>query len=73
MNIAIPEYFAIYNSLKQFGKSSAFNSRFYFNRISAYRGKPSDCIECGQCEEHCPQHLPIISNLKLVSGEYEKN
>lgn len=73
MNIAIPEYFAIYNSLKQFGKTSAFNSRFYFNRISEYRGKPSDCIECGQCEEHCPQHLPIISNLKLVSGEYEKN
>lgn len=71
MNIAIPEYFAIYNSLKQFGKTSASNSRFYFNRLSEYRGKPSDCIECGQCEEHCPQHLPIISNLKLVSKEYE--
>ena len=71
MNIAIPEYFALYNSLKQFGEIQRFNSGFYYNRLAESRGKASDCIECGQCQEHCPQHLPIIENLKLVAKEYE--
>ena len=72
MNIAIPEYFSLYNTVKQFGASASSNSFFYFNRLASERGKPSDCIECGQCESHCPQHLPIIDNLKLVSGVFER-
>ena len=71
MNIAIPEYFALYNSLRQFGKSAAFNSKYYYDRYASHRGKASDCIECGQCEEHCPQHIGIIESLKLVAKEYE--
>ena len=24
----------------------------------------SNCIECGKCERHCPQHIPIRQELK---------
>jgi predicted aldo/keto reductase-like oxidoreductase len=29
------------------------------------KGKKADaCIECGECEQHCPQHIPIREQLK---------
>ncbi len=35
-------------------------------------GKASDCIECGQCEDVCPQHLPIRALLKHAAEEFDK-
>lgn len=32
----------------------------------------SDCIGCGQCEEQCPQSLPVIELLRAVAKEFEK-
>lgn len=34
-------------------------------------GKASDCIECGQCEDICPQHLPIRELLKQAAEQFE--
>jgi predicted aldo/keto reductase-like oxidoreductase len=70
--ICIPEYFAIYNTLHQFGKKEQWmNTSTYYSVLNQTHGKASDCIECGQCEEHCPQHIHIIDNLKEVVKTFE--
>ncbi len=68
--IAIPEYFAIYNNQHKFGLLPGLQTTF--RNIANGAGKPSDCIACGQCEEHCPQHLKIIDSLKTVADIFEK-
>ena len=42
-----------------------------YDRRAEERGKASDCIECGLCEGHCPQHLSIRSLLKDVAEVFE--
>ena len=34
-------------------------------------GKASDCVHCLQCEEACPQHLPITTLLEELAALYE--
>lgn len=60
MDIAIPGIFAVKN--KETGNWDG--GRGAYRIATEGRGKASDCIECGQCEDACPQHLPIISLLK---------
>ena len=69
MNISIPELFSCYNHKVNFHD---WNQDYYYAQITRDGGKPSECIECGQCEGICPQHLEIIRLLKDVSGEFEK-
>ena len=72
MQICIPEYFSIYNTLHQFGRDQQWiNCSAYYAALKQSHGKASDCIECGQCESHCPQHIQIIETLKKVATTFE--
>lgn len=68
--IHIPDLFAVYNQNKRENGGGEF---YYNNALTKENGKASDCIECGQCEDACPQHLPIRELLKEVAAQFEKN
>ena len=68
-NIAIPDYFALYNDSKVFNSMGA---SIYYENLILTHGKASECIGCGKCEKHCPQHLPIREYLKDVAKLLEK-
>ena len=73
MSICIPEYFSLYNedmreNLAQKGWTINFTN---YDTLAKTHGKASDCIQCGQCEGVCPQHLTIIDFLQDVAKHYE--
>ena len=61
MNIPIPEIFTVFNRRKG---SPEFRTKREYTIVTQDKGKASQCIQCGQCESVCPQHLPIISLLE---------
>ncbi|MBE5923614.1 MAG: aldo/keto reductase [Lachnospiraceae bacterium] len=63
-NVDIPGTFRCYNSMYTEKKSSA---RFEYAQTVGLTKEPSfasQCIECGKCEKHCPQNIPIREKLK---------
>lgn len=67
--VDIPGNFRYYNQMFADGKGSA---RFEFAQVMGMRTEPgfaSQCIGCGKCEQHCPQHINIREKLK----EADKN
>jgi len=73
MQIPIPQYFSLYNEdmredLSQKGWTINFTN---YENLTKKFGKASACVACGQCEEICPQHLPIIKRLRDVAKHYE--
>lgn len=59
--IPIPEIFTVANRRKG---SPHFRTVREYNIVTQGHGRLSDCIECGQCEEACPQRLPVVSLLR---------
>lgn len=62
--VDIPGNFYYYNLMYMEKKGP---SRFEFAQVMGLRKEPgfaSQCIGCGKCEQHCPQHINIREKLK---------
>ncbi len=67
--VDIPGNFYYYNLMYMEKKSSA---RFEFAQNMGMRREPgfaSQCVGCGKCEQHCPQHISIREKLKEADRE----
>ncbi len=62
--VDIPGNFYYYNLMYMENKKTA---RSGFMQVMGLRENPgyaTQCVGCGKCEAHCPQHLPIREKLK---------
>lgn len=65
-NVDIPSIFASYNSMYTESRVSALAD---FIRVMALRKDSAfadQCVGCGKCEQHCPQHIEIRKQLKIA-------
>lgn len=69
--VDIPETFRCYNNYYAEGKSAA---KWEYIQCTIFRkthSNASNCIGCGKCEAHCPQHIKIRKNLKEAASVLE--
>ncbi|MGI6358632.1 MAG: aldo/keto reductase [Bacillota bacterium] len=67
--VAIPSLFTMYNeaSIYNLPRERVLQS---YARMAEGNKHAALCLECGQCEDACPQNLPIRRHLKAVHQEY---
>ena len=71
-NIAIPDYFGLYNNHKRLKNTGYMsNQKIYYVNLIQSHGRAGDCIRCGLCEKNCPQKLKIRDLLETVSKEFD--
>lgn len=68
MQIRIPDLLSCLNTHRRYAD---WGSSFYYGTHTAGCGKASDCIKCRQCEQACPQHLPITQLLQECAAVFE--
>ncbi len=62
--IDIPAVFRCYNHMYTEGRGSGRHEYLQTVCLQKDFADAGSCIECGRCEQHCPQHLEIRENLK---------
>lgn len=66
--IVIPQLFGAWNDAEMYGLRADMAKNY--GRMKENNGDPETCAECGQCEEACPQHLPIRKHLKELHAYF---
>ena len=64
-DVNIPSIFEKYNRARVYGLwDQARKAYVQIGKVAWSKGKPADaCVQCGACEEKCPQHIEIRKQL----------
>ena len=62
--VDIPAIFSCYNHMYSENKGSGRKEFFQTVALRREPALPSQCVECGKCESHCPQSIEIRRMLK---------
>lgn len=69
--VDIPGTFRCYNAMYSEGKSSGRMDYLQCTAMRQNTSSASQCVQCGKCESHCPQHIAIRKELKKAVAELE--
>ena len=64
--VNIPKIFSLYNDGYNYENHRA--SRMFYRQMIPTNEQADQCVDCGECMEKCPQHLPIPEWLEKVHG-----
>lgn len=67
--INIPEIFKVLSDVRLNGLND--RARGFYANFAGAKARAQDCLECGQCEAVCPQHLNIIELLKEAAEKLD--
>ena len=70
-NVDIPGTFAAYNRRYAEGWIASMKDYFMCTALRKNSTAASNCIGCGRCEQHCPQHIEIRKELKQAQKALE--
>ncbi len=63
-HVSIPYILELYNDACMF--DALVDSRWCYRVFVKPENRADQCTECGECEEKCPQHIPIMETLKTA-------
>ena len=69
--VDIPGTFSAYNRRYSEGWYGGMKDYFMCTALRKQSTAASNCVECGRCEKHCPQHIPIRQELKNARAVLE--
>lgn len=73
-DVSIPNCFDVVNKLHMFGNKEEAKFLYAIRMSGMLSGTPgyaSQCVQCGECLEKCPQHIEIPDILERVAEEME--
>jgi len=65
-NVNIPRIFSLYNDGVRFETFELSKRAYWFMTGMGVGADASHCVECGECEDKCPQGIKIIDRLKTA-------
>ena len=69
--VDIPGTFHSYNMMYAENKKNGRREYLMCTALRKNTSSASQCVECGKCEKHCPQHIEIRKELKNARRELE--